>query len=87
MGGWVTNRVSRGRRECLKSRENKQRFPVNEVHWGPVVWEREGLVLFKAKLWCYSVGRRRRNRALGLRVTGCNNVPLVLSQLNLAARQ
>ena len=47
-GGGVTNRVSRGRRECLKSRENKQRFPVNEVHWGPVVWE-SGRVWFCLK--------------------------------------
>lgn len=87
----VTNKVSRGRRECLKSRENKQRFPVNEVHWGPVVWEREGLVLFKAKLLCYSAGggeRRGRNRALGLRVTGCNNVPFsfVTAQLGCEAK-
>lgn len=27
---------------CLKGRENKQRFPVNEVRWGPVMWEKGG---------------------------------------------
>lgn len=74
----------------MKGRENKQRFPVNEVHWGPGVWECEGLVLFKAKLLCYSVERRRRTGggigALGLRVTGCNNILLVLSQLGISTQ-